>query len=246
MQATCMERFGDEAERTGIQIYLTEEHFDLLKDIMSWKKVKAGVMLFREGDDAEQLYYIRSGHVKLRKSTEDGKELILTIQHQGDLIGEFSGIDGEEYSCTAETADVCELGVVLVKDLESLLSKNGEMALQFIQWMAMKQRIMQSRFRDLLLYGKTGALASTLIRASNTCGVAVKDGILLNMKLSHSELGEMIGATRESVNRMLSALKEQGTLDTRDGKIVIHDLKVLRGMCCCPSYGQCAHEICRL
>ncbi|MGW8959834.1 Crp/Fnr family transcriptional regulator [Paenibacillus sp. NPDC055715] len=246
MQATCTERFGVEVERSGIQLFLTEEHFGLLKDLMSWKKVKAGITLFREGEESEQLYYIHSGHVKLRKSTEDGKELILTIQHQGDLIGEFSGMDGEEYSCTAETADACELGVVRVQDLESLLSKNGAMGLQFIQWMAMKQRIMQSRFRDLLLYGKAGALASTLIRASNTCGVAVKDGILLNMKLSHTELGEIIGATRESVNRMLSSLKEQGTLDTRDGKIVIHDLKVLRVMCSCPSYGPCAHEICRL
>ncbi|MDP4096061.1 Crp/Fnr family transcriptional regulator [Paenibacillus sp. P96] len=235
-----------QAERMGIDLFLTDEHIELLKGIMTWKKVKAGVSLFMEGEEAGQLYYIRSGRVKLRKSTEDGKELMLTIQRRGDLIGEFGGLGGEEYNYTAETADACEIGVFQGKELEGLLSRHGDLAVQFVKWFALKQRIMESRFRDLLLYGKTGALASTLIRAVNTCGIKNEDGILLNIKLNHTELGEMIGATRESVNRMLTSLKEQGTIEMKEGKINILQLGDLRLMCCCPEQGHCSNEICRL
>ncbi|MFM9282118.1 Crp/Fnr family transcriptional regulator [Paenibacillus jiagnxiensis] len=248
MAAVYMEKLAGsaQAERTGIDLFLTKEHIELLKSIMTWKKVKAGSTLFMEGEAAGQLYYIRSGRVKLRKSTEDGKELLLTIQRRGDLIGEFGGLGGEEHNYTAETADACEVGVIQGKELEGLMTRHGDLAVQFIKWFGLKQRIMESRFRDLLLYGKTGALASTLIRASNTCGVKNEDGILLNIKLNHTELGEMIGATRESVNRMLTSLKEQGTIEMKEGKINILQMEDLRMMCGCPEEGHCPNEICRL
>ncbi|MDO7906836.1 Crp/Fnr family transcriptional regulator [Paenibacillus sp. JX-17] len=232
--------------RGGIEKYLTAGQADLLGQIMQPKKAKAGMTLFMEGEQAGQLYYIRSGRVQLRKSTEDGKELILSIQQNGDIIGEFSGLGGEEYTYTAEIVEAGELGVIRVKDLEQLLVQHGDLAVQFMKWMGTNQRIQQSRFRDLLLYGKTGALASTLIRASNSCGVKVPGGIMINMKLNHTVLAEMVGATRESVNRMLSSLKEQGTMDVLDGKLVIRDMEELRSMCGCPTYGRCPQEICRL
>jgi len=238
---------GKMTQRTGgILSFVTPEQWDLIEEKMQPKKVKSGYSLFLEGDEAGYLYYIRSGRVKLTKSTEDGKEIILSIQQSGDLIGEFGGIGGLNHSYSAEMAEKGELAIISLTDLESVLSKNGDLALKFLQWMALAQRITQSRFRDLLLYGKAGALASTLIRASNTYGKIVPDGIVLEMKLNHTELAEMIGATRESVTRMLGAWKEQGTLDMLDGKLMIRDMAALRCMCGCPSFPSCPKELCRL
>lgn len=213
---------------------------------MQSKRVKAGYSLFLEGDEAGYLYYLRSGRVKMTKSTEDGKEIILSIQQKGDLIGEFGGIGGQTHSYSAEMTEKGELAIISLGDLEGVLSKHGDLALKFLQWMALSQRITQSRFRDLLLYGKAGALASTLIRASNSYGRFTPEGIVLDMKLNHTELAEMIGATRESVTRMLGAWKEQGTLDTQDGKLMIRDLGALRSMCGCPTFPSCPEEMCRL
>lgn len=248
MPATYMQRVDGKqgTGRQGIHVFLNDDQFALLQTIMTWKKVKAGNTLFMEGEEAGQLYYIHSGRIKLRKSTEDGKELILTIQRKGDVIGDFGGFGSEDYNSTAETADACEVGVIQVKELEGLIAKHGDLGLQFVKWYNLKQRIMESRFRDLLLYGKAGALASTLIRACNTCGTQDEDGITLSMKLNHTELGEMIGATRESVNRMLNSFKEQGILDTKEGKIVVRNLEDLRFLCGCPEQGHCPNEICRL
>ncbi|WP_256704353.1 Crp/Fnr family transcriptional regulator [Paenibacillus sp. FSL R5-0766] len=233
-------------ETGGILSFVTSEQWGLIEAKMQPKRVKSGYSLFLEGDEAGYLYYIRSGRVKMTKSTEDGKEIILSIQQSGDLIGEFGGIGGMNHSYSAEMAEKGELAIISLSDLESILSKHGDLALKFLQWMALSQRITQSRFRDLLLYGKAGALASTLIRASNSYGRVTPDGIVLDMKLNHTDLAEMIGATRESVTRMLGAWKEQGTLDMMDGKLMIRDLAALRCMCGCPTFPSCPVELCRL
>ncbi|MCG7379197.1 Crp/Fnr family transcriptional regulator [Paenibacillus sp. ACRSA] len=230
----------------GILSFVTAEQWASIETMMQPKRVKSGYSLFLEGDEAGYLYFIRSGRVKLTKSTEDGKEIILSIQQKGDLIGEFGGIGGQMHSYSAEMTDKGELAIISLSELESVLSKDGDLALKFLQWMALAQRITQSRFRDLLLYGKAGALASTLIRASNSYGKMTPDGIVLEMKLNHTELAEMIGATRESVTRMLGAWKEQGTLDTLEGKLIIRDLAALRCMCGCPTVPSCPTELCRM
>ncbi|WP_239616020.1 Crp/Fnr family transcriptional regulator [Cohnella mopanensis] len=231
----------------GFAGFCTQKQFEQLESIMVPMRVQVGGFLFWEGDDTENLYYIRSGRVKLRKSTEDGKEYILTILQAGDLICEnIIGSDTLQYSYTAEVVEQAEIGVISRYSLEALLHHNIDLALSFMSWMSLSQRVTQSKFRDLLLFGKPGALASTLIRLSNSYGVMESYGIRIDMKLTHSELADFIGATRESVNRMLNEFKEQGILDFRYGKIIIKQLKALQEICHCPSCPGCPGEVCRI
>ncbi|QJD86992.1 Crp/Fnr family transcriptional regulator [Cohnella herbarum] len=231
----------------GFASFCTPRQFQQLESIMVPMRVASGGFLFWEGDEADNLYYIRSGRVKLRKSTEEGKEIILTILQSGDLICEnVSGLSLLQYGFTAEVTDAAEIGVISRYALEALMQHNGELALSFMHWMALSHRVTQSKFRDLLLFGKPGALASTLIRLSNSYGVMEAYGIRIDMKLTHSELADFIGATRESVNRMLNEFKEKGILDFRYGKIIIRQLKALQDICQCPSCPGCSKEICRI
>jgi CRP/FNR family transcriptional regulator len=113
-----------------------------------------------------------------------------------------------------------------------------------MKWMGLMQRTTQSKFRDLMLFGKTGALASTLIRLTNTCGEKSEDGsIKLAIKLTNTDLANMIGTTRESVNRLLSTYKEEGVISYEQGQIIIHDLLYLKSIVNCPN---CPPEICRI
>jgi len=115
-----------------------------------------------------------------------------------------------------------------------------------MKWMGLKHRTTQSKFRDLLLFGKSGALASTLIRMCNSFGVMYADGIRLDLTINNTELADLIGSTRENVNRMLSALKDEGTISMVNGQILVHHLDRLRKTCQCPSFPACPVEICRL
>lgn len=228
----------------GITSFLTAAQFELLEAIMAPKRAKAGTVLFWEGEPGGKLIYVRSGKVMLRKTTEDGKSLILSILQAGDLIGELGGGQGIVHGYSAEVMDNAELGIIAWKDIDMLLVQHSDMALPFMNWMALNHRVTESKLRDLLLFGKPGALASTLIRMANSFGVAGEDGIRINLKLTNTEMAEFIGTTRESVNRMLNGLKEEGTIDMQGGRIVIRDLNALKKVCGCPECPACPGNVC--
>ncbi|WP_238403156.1 Crp/Fnr family transcriptional regulator [Paenibacillus mesophilus] len=247
MTAHCMEqKTKSVSSGEGNKPFLSKTNFDKWSGLMTMKTAAAGTRLFWEGEPAGKLYYIQSGRVKTKKTTEDGKDLILSVLGRGDLIGEFGAYGDTTHSYCAEVYEDAEIGVVQERDLEALLRRDGEFAVEFMKWIGLMNRIVQSKFRDLLLYGKPGALASTLIRMSNTYGTLDKDGIRIELKMTNSDMAELIGTTRESVNRMLSSLKEEGTISVSDNRIVIRRIDDLRRVCNCPSYPACPKEICRL
>jgi len=247
MKQECNEMAGcGAATAWGADAFFTKAHFQLLEELMYPKKAKAGEYLFWEGDATGKLYYVRSGSVKVTKTTEDGKTVNLTIQRRGDLLGELGMTGSDMYDYSAVLLEDGEFGVIQEKDLEILLHRHGDFAVAFTKWMALQHRTTQSKFRDLLLFGKPGALASTLIRLCNTCGVVTKDGIRLTIKLTNTELAEFIGATRESVNRMLSDLKADDIIEIEGGCITVKSLNRLKAICQCPSFPACPREICRI
>ncbi len=222
---------------------LSDENFAHLENIMYAYNMAAGSHLYWEGDTADKLYYIKQGRIKITKSTDDGKQLILYLFREGDLFGQFDGSGHAVHTFNAEVMDDSSIGVIQLKDLEVLLWQHGDLAVEFMKWMGLMHRMTESKFRDLLMFGKPGALCSTLIRLSNTCGKPAGSYVEITKKITNSELAEMIGATRESVNRMLSDLKKEGIIAMENGHIVIQDLHYLRELCQC---GDCPASLCRL
>jgi len=243
---TCATEGCGGKEAWGADAFFTADHRKLLEGLMYPKKAEAGSYLFMEGDTSGKLFYVRSGRVKLTKTTDEGRNINLSIQRQGDLIGDLSVTGDGVYPYSAEVLEDAEFGVIQEKDLEILLYRHGDFAVAFTKWMSLQHRATQSKFRDLLLFGKPGALASTLIRLCNTCGVATKDGIRLTAKLTNTELADFIGSTRESVNRLLSDFKSDGIIDMSGGIITVKSLNDLKAICQCPSYPACPREVCRI
>lgn len=226
-----------------LEHFLTPGQFAMLSSMMHEQSYTKGSTLIWEGEQAEQWFFIKKGKVKVTKSTEDGRHLILFLLQEGDFFGEFATTNNHRYSYDATAVEDTVVGMVSQTELEAMISMDGSLALHFIRWMGLMQKTTESKFRDLLLFGKKGALASTLIRLSNTYGEKGKDGVLIKNKLSHTELANLIGTTRESVNRMLSYYREEGIVSYDHGYLVIHDLHYLKTSICCP---DCPVEICRL
>lgn len=106
--------------------------------------------------------------------------------------------------------------------------RNGSLAFEFMKWMSDHSRKTQTKFRDLVLNGKKGALYSTLIRMTNSYGVHLSDGILIDLPLTNQELANFCGTSRESTNRILNELKRENIISVTKGKIIIHDLQFLK------------------
>ncbi|USG66205.1 Crp/Fnr family transcriptional regulator [Brevibacillus ruminantium] len=224
---------------------ITPDFLAELYALSTEKAVSAGSVLYMDGDRADYLYLISSGQVKLTKTTVDGKELTLQVFGAGELVGLAGLFEANlTYDASAEMLEGGAVRPIPLAGLEQLLSSHGEYSVPFMRWMGMMNRRMQSKFRDLLLNGKVGALYSTLIRMCNTYGEERPDGIYIQLSLTNRDLAQFIGLTRESVNRMLADLKRQQVIDLLPhGHILIKDLRYLKETICCD---DCPPEICRL
>lgn len=221
----------------------TSVNLEKLKQMMYSHKFKANTEIFHEGDSADKLYYIVSGKVKITKFSEGGKEYIISLYNAGDFFGQLDSFQDSKHSFTALAIEKCEIGIIESSDLEILIWQYGELAIDFMNWMGYNMRLTQTKLRDLVMYGKPGALCSTLIRLSNSYGSINEDGIHISLKLTNSELADYIGCARESVNRMLSDLKKADAISMYEGTITIKNLKFLQNICKCD---QCPKELCRI
>lgn len=185
--------------------------------------------LFQEGMLAEELYIIISGKVQISKITSDGRELSLRICGANDICGELTLFtDNPKYLLSAKVLEEGEIVAIKKDVIEREIFQNSALAYEFMKWMSDHFRKTQTKFRDLVLNGKKGALISTLIRMTNSYGVEVKDGILIDLPLTNQELANFCGTSRESTNRILNDLKKDKIISVKKGKIIIHDLQFLR------------------
>ncbi|SDZ00954.1 CRP/FNR family transcriptional regulator, anaerobic regulatory protein [Evansella caseinilytica] len=222
---------------------LSEEHQEILLLHGTEILVRSGQVLFYEGEDAKHIFLIREGQVRLSKMTIDNKKFFLHLKQKHDIVGEFSLFNEMSLSMTAEVVTDSRLVRFDQKNLEALFTQHGDIAVSFIKLFAKNTQSTQAKFSDLLLYGKTGAFYSILIRFSNSYGVNHKDGILIDIKLTNQDLAYFIGTTRETVNRMLNDLKKDNIISVRNGYIIIHQIDFLRKHLHCE---KCPLEICTI
>ncbi|GEK58344.1 Crp/Fnr family transcriptional regulator [Marinococcus halophilus] len=226
---------------------LSPEEFERFQARTHLAHKRAGTYLYREEDPSDYFYFLYEGTVKIQKGTSDGKELTITLLGRGDLAGEYGSLQAVRHDFSAKVAAASTVGVIKKTEIEALIRDSGAFSLKMMRWMGSNTLKEQSKFRDLLLYGKNGALASTLIRLSTTYGAARENGtVVLQLKLTNAELGEHIGLSREGVNRCLNEWKKAGVLSYENGLIVIHDMLYLRRQCNCPLHNLCSSDICRL
>jgi CRP-like cAMP-binding protein len=193
-------------------------------------RTERGTFLFQEGMEAEELYIILSGKVQISKITTDGRELSLRICGENDICGELTLFtDNPKYLLSAKVLEEGDVAAVRKDVIENEIFQNSSLAFEFMKWMSDHFRKTQTKFRDLVLNGKRGALFSTLIRMSNSYGIKQKDGsILIDLPLTNQELANFCGTSRESVNRILSELKRDKVISIKSSKMTILNLEYLR------------------
>jgi CRP-like cAMP-binding protein len=188
-----------------------------------------GTYLFQEGMLAEELFIIVSGKVQISKITSDGRELSLRICGENDICGELTLFtDNPRYLLSAKVLEEGEIVAIKKDVIESEIFQNSKLAFEFMKWMSDHFRKTQTKFRDLVLNGKRGALFSTLIRMSNSYGIHKEKEILIDLPLTNQELANFCGTSRESTNRILSELKKDKIISVKKGKISILNLQYLK------------------
>ncbi len=189
-----------------------------------------GAVLFVEGQVPRGAFLLCSGRVKLSTTSRDGKVLILKIAGAGDLLGLSAVISGTPYEVTAETSAPCHVNFVERSALIDLIAKNGELGLRAAESLS---REFQSAYRDIhdlvLARSSAGKLARLLLSWTPGDGKTERE-IRIRSSLTHEEMAQMIGASRETVTRLLSDLKKKEFIRLEGSTLVIRNRNALEAL----------------
>ena len=201
--------------------------------------LKKDAYLFSEGDDARYFYFVRSGQICVMKSVSSGRVLSLRLVKQSGILGELPLYQKNPvYIFDAIAKTDSEVYAIEYPVLEQFLEKKPQLAIHLMQILSEHMRKQHSKFRDLVLYGKKGALYSTLIRLANSYGKAQEGGILIPVMFTNQDLANYSATARESLNRMLSELRRDGIIEYRGHLIFIRNLDFLRQEINCENCGK--------
>lgn len=216
-------------EKEQLVTPLSYEINELLKSAERTIKIKKGTFLFQEGQPASEMYIILSGKIQVSKMNAEGRELCLRLCQRNDIVGELTLFTYEpKYLFNTFALEDSEVAALNIESLEQALFQNTQLAYEFMKWMNDHFRKTITKFRDLVLHGRKGALYSTLIRLSNSYGTYQEKGILITVPLTNQDLANFTGTARESVSRMLSDLRKNKIISINRKMIIIHNIDFLK------------------
>ncbi len=199
---------------------LNEQELDALLRVAIKKTFPKNTILFSEGDKTDSLYVIRSGKVKVTITDKDGKEIILSMLGPGEYFGEMSLLDSEPRSATVMTREATELLIVSKNDLMDIFSSNP-IAFNLLKGLLNRLREANKKIEGLALldvYGRVARLLNQLAKPLDQ-KMVVKD------KLTHQEIANTIGSSREMVSLILKELSN-GDYITVDKKTITINKKL--------------------
>jgi CRP/FNR family cyclic AMP-dependent transcriptional regulator len=192
-----------------------------------------GAVLFVEGQAPRGIFVLCKGRVKLSICATDGKTLILKIAEPGEVLGLSASVSGKPYELTAETVDPCQVNFVKREDFLRFLKEHAEACFKVAEQLAEKYNNACHEVRALgLSHSAIEKLAKLLLDWSTRNGEASKPEPRLRMALTHEEIAQMIGTSRETVTRLFADLKKRQIIQTKGSTLLVHNkgaLKVLAG-----------------
>ncbi len=202
---------------------LESDELELVCQSSFEKYYQKGEIIFFENDDYGGLYLLVSGRVKLSMLSPDGKEKVLNILQEGDIMGEVSFFDLDPHPITAEAMENARIVIIPREKLEDIITKKPSLALKIIESLAKKTRLLTSQVRELVFHDAAGRMASLLSRFVKDFGVEINGGKMIDIILTHKEIANLIGSSRVTVTKIINNFIDEGVIKMHKRKIVIVD-----------------------
>jgi CRP/FNR family transcriptional regulator, cyclic AMP receptor protein len=189
-----------------------------------------GAVLFAEAQAPRGVFIVRRGRVKLSICGSDGRTLILRIVDPGCPLGVAAVVSGRPYEATAETQEPCEISFLRQTDLLRLMRLHGELALWVTQHISQDYASTCREIRDLILSDSASEKLARLLVGWLDQNTKSRNPSQVKMALTHEEIGQMIGSSRETVSRLLAGFKKQRLIQQTGSTLVIPDRVALENL----------------
>jgi CRP/FNR family transcriptional regulator, cyclic AMP receptor protein len=192
-----------------------------------------GAILFVEGQSPRGIYIICSGRVKLSTTSRDGKTLILRIADPGEVLGLHGCVSGKPYELTAETLQPCQLDFIKRDDFLKFLQNHGDACLNAAQHLSQNCQSAYEMIRSLGLSHSVSEKLARLLLEWSSDGEKTKDGIRIKVALTHEEMAQLIGTSRETVTRVLGEFREKNLAQLHGSTLLIKNKAALEQLVGC-------------
>jgi CRP/FNR family transcriptional regulator len=189
-----------------------------------------GAVLFAEGQAPRGVFIVRRGRVKLSICGSDGRTLILRMVEPGCPLGVASVVSGRPYEATAETQEPSEISFLRQCDLVRLMRAHGELALWVTQHISTDYASTCREIRDLILSDSASEKLARLMVGWLDQNAAAKNPTQMKLALTHEEIGQMIGTSRETVSRLFAGFKKQRIIQQSGATLVIPNRLALESL----------------
>ncbi len=198
-----------------------------LKASMDERRLLKGDVLFAEGDSGDRLYVVTEGKIKLGHASSDGRESLLAVMGEGEMFGELSLFDPGPRTATATAlTDVTVLGLGHTA-LRPWLTGRPEVAESLLQALAQRLRRTNDAMADLTFSDVPGRVAKALLDLGERFGRSMPDGLHVTHDMTQEELAQLVGASRETVNKALADFASRGWLRLESRSVVLLDVERL-------------------
>jgi CRP-like cAMP-binding protein len=198
-------------------------------DVAVPRSFRGGEVVFRENDDSDTCYIVRTGHARAVREHADGRQITLATFGPGDIFGELAMFDDERRSATVEAIDDLEVLGIPGVDFRGLLTRFPDIAVKLVialgrRLRAANERLARQSFQTV--QSRVAAVLAQLVDQAQREGAADKDVLVT---ATQTELAQLAGSSRESASRFLAVLERAGVISQGRGRLTVHDPAALQG-----------------
>jgi CRP/FNR family cyclic AMP-dependent transcriptional regulator len=206
---------------------LDAESAAILESMLTTRSVARGHVVFREGDEGDRLFIVIDGKVKISRAAADGRENLLAVLGTAEMFGELSLFDPGPRTASVSAVTDSTLASLDHDDLRPLLVERPGVAVELLAALAQRLRRTNEAMADLVFTDVPGRVAKALLDLAEKFGVTEADGIRVRHDLTQEELAQLVGASRETVNKALSEFAHRGWLRIEGRSVLILDAERL-------------------
>ena len=203
--------------------HLSDEKIDEIKKYFTLREYPKGSMIILEEEYGDVVFLVKKGTVKITRVNDEGKEVILSLMGENDMVGEMSVIDGESRSANVLAQENCELYAIRSEDFLSLLKENFEISFSLMGELANRIRKSDQHIEALSLSDAEHRIGVSILNLAEELGVIVKGKVTIDNLPFQQDIANMSGTSRETVSRILKLFEDRNMLVKKGHKLMIPD-----------------------
>jgi CRP-like cAMP-binding protein len=200
---------------------LEQDSMEELQRITTMQNISKKQPVYFSKEPSKSIYFLKQGRVKLTRMSQDGKEMILGLVNKGEVFGEMAYLDEEERKDFATAMDEVLVCAINKDDFKNFVERNPDLNLRLTKLIGLKMRKYSERIEELVFKDAEQRVISFLLRLSDENGKQIGDEIFVKPFLKHQDIAELTACSRQTVNSVLTDLRERGVINFDRKKLII-------------------------